>query len=250
MASSKITPEQSKEIADRIVAGESRDDLAEEFGVSASTIAKHAAKHAIKTAKPPTGTTIAEFAKRARSILWREDKSQTKKTYDAWTARVDELESEDGGGYSKNEAIVRASKEFPCLHRLFREYDVAAFDPNPGSHPKIKHFGSAKGESEMQIGDGELSYRDAIRWAMDAAGRYMNGEQVATCPCSAAFYLYKQAIESPRDFLQKVGQIEAKAEAETQEKRVARKANARQLSEIEFMLDELDAEENGDGDID
>jgi len=196
---------------------------------------------------PASASTLNEFAKRVRSVLWRKDPGSEKKTYEKWSARVKELEAE----YTKNQAIVRASKEFPCLHRLFREYDLREFDPNPESHAEVKHYGAGKlPDGSIEIGDEPQSYRDSLRWALDAAGRRLNGEEVTSAPCSAAFYLFRQAIEEPKDFLAKVSQLEVKADAETQAMRSARKASARAIAEIEAMLEELEVEEEEYGEID
>lgn len=255
MADPKLTDEQREEVARRHVAGETMDDLAKAFGVVKQTIhrickQRGAVRDPAKPA-PANAIEVTQFTKRVRSVLWRQDNGADKKTYDAWSARVAALESPDGGGYTKTQAVVRASKEFPCLHRLFREYDLTAYDPNPDSHPTIQTFGKPVTEITVMNEGIEQSYRESLRWAIDAAGEYLNtGKQPATCPCNAAFFLYRQALGEPRDFLAKLGQIEIKADVESEAIRSARKAGNRSVAEIDAMLDELDqAEERVDDEI-
>jgi hypothetical protein len=238
----KLTPEQRKEICDRFVDGELQKALAAEYGVCVGTITKVVSHAGAKRARPGFSPVngIAEFASRAKSKLWRADPGADKTQYDAWVARVAALQSEDGGRLTHSQAIVRASKEFPCLTRLFREYDVSEFDPNPESHPQIQHFGKLAPAAVVSEGK-ELSYRDSLRWAIDAAGAYLRtGKDPETCPCDAAWYLYRQAIEEPKDFLAKVGQVESKGDGESTDKRNIRKAGQRSIAEIDSMLSELE----------
>ena len=191
--------------------------------------------------KPSTGGDVIEFAKRCRSILWRQD-GKVKKSYNEWLARATELESKEGGAYTKNEALVRAAKEYPCLHRLFREYDLHEFDPNPESHPNIQYFGQKDTEESPEITcDGlEQSYRDSLRWAIDAAGAYLRTSSYpVSCPCDAAWYLFKQAIADPKDFLAKVGQVESRGDSDSDERKNLRRSGQRSVAEIESMLEEL-----------
>jgi len=247
----KLTDEQRQEIARRYVAGEKQADLGREFGVSAEAISKTCkrlgAVRPVARPDPATGSSIAEFAKRARSILWRQSSTSEKPEYDTWTKRVEELEA---GGLDRNQSVVRASKEFRCLHRLFREYDVSQFDPNPESHPTIRHFGQPAVDEEGVRNEGkQQGYRESLRWAIEAAGRHLRtGENPTSCPCDAAFYLYRQAIEEPRDFMGRLGQAESKTDADAEARRNAEKSGRRSLAEIDRMLANLteEREENGE----
>ena len=181
------------------------------------------------------GTAVAEFAKRVRSILWREDKGPEKKTYERWQARVAELEA---GDLSHNEAVVRASKEYPCLTRLFREYDVSEFDPHPEAfpvttaHEPIKNAPPSAGL--------EQSHRQNLQWAIEAAGRYIRtGISPASTPNDSAWYLYQQALDEPKDFLGRFNQVETKQSDELEEQRRARRSGQRSIEEIEEMLEML-----------
>jgi hypothetical protein len=198
-----------------------------------------------KVTKVTPATGLNEFESRVKSVLWRQDGAE-KTQYDAWKARVIELCSLEGSGYSRKQAVVQASKDFKCLTRLFREYDLSEFDPNPGSHPTVPTFGCAKEVSVVSEGK-DLSYRESLRWAIDAAGAFLRTEiGPVSCPCDAAWYLYRQAIEEPKDFLGKLGQMEAKGDMESADKRNARKQVQKSLSEMDRMLAELEGETNGE----
>jgi len=252
MADPKLTDEQCQQIAARYVAGEFQRDLAKEFGVCKQTIATTLSRLGAKRVKPVKASPrdMIEFAQRARSLLWRQDKSKEKPTYNSWKARVEALESKDGGGLTHNQAVVRASKEFPCLNRLFREYNVVDFDPNPESHPAIQHWGQpATATNPTYCENKEMSYRESLRWAIDAAGAYLRtGVQPQSCPCEAAWYLYRQAVDEPKDFLAKLGQIESKVDLEDQGKRSIQKESKRSIAEINSFLEELTQSEDSDGD--
>jgi len=249
MAVSKLTNQQRDEIAAKYAAGQTQAALAKEYGVTKKTISRTcAAKGARRPDKVTTsGSDITAFASRAKSVLWRQDGTQ-KATYESWKARVAALESPEGGRLAHSQAIVRASKEYPCLHRLFREYDLRTFDPNPESHP-IEHFGSRYTQpgyqkSSVLCEDIEQSHRDNLNWAITAAGDYLRtGREPATCPNNAAYYLYEQAKAEPKDFLSRFNQIEAKGDQESEEKRNTRKAGKRSLAELDSMLAELTPEE-------
>ena len=242
MSERKLSDEQRRNIADRYIAGESRRDLATEYSVSQTTVRKVLTTLNARRPPPPPATSrdLVEFKSRARSILWRQEHSAEKTTYKAWENRVASLASPEGGGMTENQAVIRASKEFPCLARLFREYDVSAYDPNPESHPTIQHFGRPVTMSDIVCEGKDQSYRDSLRWAIDAAGAFLRtGRNPAICPCDAAWYVYKQALDEPKDFLAKVGQIESKGDQGDESQRSARKAGNRSISEIDLMLAEL-----------
>lgn len=247
MSNARLTQGQRREIADRFVAGDEQEKLAEEFKVCKNTIVRvcrdlRALRPKLRPAKTKD---LTEFATRAKSILWRQDGGTDRKTYEAWKARVEELASKDGGGLAKNEAIVRASKEYPCLGRLFREYDVRAYDPNPESHAHIQHAGTpiAAG-SEVTCEGIDQTYRESLRWAGDAAGMTTRtGVRPSTCPCDFAWYLYEQAISDPKDFLSRVGQVEAKGDQEAADRLNAKAAGTMSIAEIDGMLAELKQEE-------
>ena len=191
---------------------------------------------------------VVEFAKRVKSVLWRQDSGKKERPkYDAWQEKVKELESKDGAGYTNNQAIVQASKDYPCLARLFREYDLSDFDPNPESHPTLKQFGKTQNTpGKVTCENKKQTYRESLRWAIDAAGAYLRtNEEPVMCPCDAAWYLYRQAIEEPKDFLGKVGQIEAKISNESEDEKNARKSGKRSIAEIDAMLSELEIENVG-----
>ncbi len=187
---------------------------------------------------------VTEFAKRVKSALWRQDTGKERPRYEAWIKKVAELESSEGAGYSHAQAIVQASKDYTCLFRLFREYDLTAFDPNPDSHPQIRKFGQPAGKnSDEVICEGKKQpYRVSLNWALDAAGTFRRtGNDPVSCPCDAAWYLYELAKDEPKDFLGKVNQVEMKGDSESEDSKNAKKSGRRSIVEIDAMLAELEA---------
>ena len=185
-----------------------------------------------------------EFIKRCRSVLWRQDGTD-KKAYEKWEARIQELVKV--AKYNVYQASVQAAKDHACLKRLFREYDVSAYDPNPGSHPMSSP--DAGSVPDIKNEEKEQSHRENLQWAIAMAGRYLRtNEEPTTTPNDAAFWLYQQACSEPKDFLAKFNQVESKGDSELDELRRSRTAGKRRIEEIESMLLELSdpAEEEGD----
>ncbi len=192
---------------------------------------------------------VTEFAKRVKSALWRQDTGKERPKYDAWVKKVVELESSEGAGYTHAQAIVQASKDYTCLFRLFREYDLSAFDPNPDSHPQIRKFGESKSKdiSEVICEGKKQPYRQSLNWALDNAGTYLRtGVEPVTCPNDIAWYLYEQAKAEPKDFLGKVNQVEMRGDSESEDVRNAKKSGRRSIAEIDMMLSELESEDDRD----
>lgn len=249
MYTHKLSTQQRDEVAAKYVSGKTYIELAKEYDVCKKTISKICAdKKAFRPDEVTTsGGDLSAFASRAKSVLWRQDGAE-KATYESWKARVEALQSPDGGRLTHNQAIVRASKEFPCLHRLFREYDLRSFDPNPDSHP-IEHFGNSYAQPGFQkpsvlCENVEQTHRDNLNWAITTAGEFLRtGREPVTCPNDAAFYLYEQAKAEPKEFLSRFNQIESKGDQESEEKRNTRIAGKRSLAELDSMLSELSSEE-------
>jgi len=248
----ELTEEQRLGVCMEYVDGETCKKIADKYGCSISTVGRIVKESKVKRSpKPPTppvasGSTVKKFTSRARSILWRQEGGRGKKMYKEWKDRVDWLMSESGGGYNEKQAVVRASKEYPCLTKLFREYDVSDFDPNPESHAHIDHTISAAKTSYDGIVCKKVtqSYRDSLRWAIDAAGTKLRTSVLpAECPNDTAFYLFRQAIEEPKDFMQKVSQMELKVDKEDEIRQNARKDAKRSIEEISDYLEELELEE-------
>ncbi len=190
---------------------------------------------------------LLEFSSRCRKVLWRQGSGKERRKYDEWEMRVKELEG--AGGFSHGEAVVCASKDFPCLYKLFREYDVRDFDKNTESHPGIQHFGEVAQSVidqdkmiEVVILDKEMTYRENLEWAMSAAGEFLRlKKHPGLCPNNNAWFLYDMARENPKDFLMRVGQSEAKST--DGDERASKRAGQRSITELSTMLDELDQEE-------
>lgn len=242
----ELTDEQRDVVCEDYLDGKTRAWIANKFDCSITTVGRILAIREIeqpkKKRKPKAGNAIKQFSSRVKSTLWRQDHDH--KTYNSWQERVDWLSSKAGGGYTKSQAVVRASKEFPCLERFFREYDVSEYDPNPESHAHIDHGNGAGDFSDMVCENAPQSYRENIRWAMDAAGAKIRlGAHPATCPNDQAFYLYRQAIEEPKDFLAKMNQLELKTDNEEKNRQNLRSNSKRSIEEIKSYLEELETEE-------
>jgi len=83
----------------------------------------------------------------------------------------------------------------------------------------------------------EQTYLDDLRWAKTAAGRFMRTKvKPVRCPNDSAWYLYKQALNDPRDFLTRVGQIESKGDVASVEERDLSRFNKKSVKEINDML--------------
>ncbi len=242
---SKLSDEQKIEIIKRWKAGEPTAVICKDYGICASTVdtmCKRTGARRPEKKITQTGT-LNEFAKRVRSVLWHQDIGSNKVSYDKWEARVKELQSADGAAYSRGQALVCASKEFPCLYRLFREYDLASYDPNPESHPMIKHYGLVANVKEVHCENKEMSHRDNLNWAIAAAGEFLRtGKMPSICPNNAAWYLFIQAREEPKEFLSRFNQIESKSDDGVQQ-RQARQFGQRSIQELEAMLKELTTDE-------
>lgn len=144
------------------------------------------------------------------------------------------------GGMNPHQAIVQASKDFPCLKQLFREYNVGANDPHPESHPDIQHFGQPAPMGSIENEEHELSHRENLAWAIDTAGKTLRtGEEPTSCPNDAAYYLYRQACDDPKDFFGKFTQVDIRGGDEQEEQRLARKSGERSIEDINKMLDTL-----------
>ena len=241
----KLSDAEADEIVKRYIDGETQVSLAHEFSVQPLIISRLCQSRQAK--RPALARQLKddlnEFRSRCRSVLWRQNQIE-KVEYKKWEARIAELESETGGNYTANQALVRASKEFPCLHRLFREYDLAQHDPNPESHANIQYFGQPKKpDGEIVNEHKEQSHRDNLNWAISAAGEHLRTNACpVSCPNDSAFYLYEQAIREPKEFLSRFNQIEGKGDSNEEGRKSSAKASKRSIAEINQMLEELNLE--------
>jgi hypothetical protein len=89
-------------------------------------------------------------------------------------------------------------------------------------------------EAEIVSENRAQSHRENLAWAIDAAGRHLRtGEAPQIVPNNAAFFLYKQAIDEPKDFLTKVNQLELKR---TEQQNTHKKACEKTIAEIDDIL--------------
>jgi hypothetical protein len=188
---------------------------------------------------PPAA--MKEFRKRARSILWRQD-GKDKKVYDRFERLIQEFIKD--GAMTPDQAVVEAAKDFQCLKKLFREFDVVEYDPHPESHPDTPAPEKER-KSTIRNEGKELSYRENISWALTAAGEYLRKDiEPKSCPNDQAYFLFIQAKEQPKEFMQRLGQVESKGDDGREKTRLARKSSRRAAEEIDVMLAELETYES------
>jgi hypothetical protein len=186
-------------------------------------------------------SSIEEFTIRAKSILLREDRGE--QLHAQWRDKIDAIRSE---GMNQKKATVLASEDFLCLTRLLKEYSFNDIYVNRPAD--ARRNGTLLGSTVAFIKPGavvcegiEQSHRANLRWAIDQAGAFLRTMQSpGSCPNDAAWWLYRQAIEEPKDFLAKYNQIEGKCDDEQETLRKARHSGERSIAEIDRMLDALE----------
>ena len=242
----RLTDEQKAEAVARWQAGETYESLARCFGVSQTSIVNYVKRSGVKRNPKPKkipATSVAEFTKRCRKILWRSNR----KDYEAWETKWMGLM--DKSGYTKDQAVVQASKEFPKLQQLYMEYELKEFDPNPESHPEIRHCGDPMSLDGIELEGRDLSFRGNLNWAITAAGEYLRTSKLpVSTPNDAAFYLFKQACEAPKDFLQKFTQVEVKVDDESLACKRSKESGKKTIAELNEMLDTLTEEREDEED--
>lgn len=249
MADPKLSDNDRRMIAARVDNGETRTELAKEYGVAFSTIRKAIEKvQAGKVPRPGMPpVSINEFKSRAHKILWRlnpgikEDKVQ----YNRWEKMVGELKKD--GKMTEPQAVVQASKSFDALKPLFATCDVSALDPHPGSHADIVHYGKDANRPMIKCLKKTLSNRENLIWAIEAAGeeRSPEGGPPTECPNWAAYFLYLQALTDPNGFtgkyLSTVGRVDGEEGDESM-----RKSGRRSIAELNEMLETLNQKPEGE----
>lgn len=189
-------------------------------------------------------TSIEEFSHRAKSILLREDRGA--QLHAQWRDKIDAGRDQD---MTNKKATVLASEDFLCLTRLLTEYDFNDVYTKAvyGNPIKPQRSGTVAGalygtlKSKAVGCEGiDQSHRENLRWAIGEAGKFLRTNQNPTsCPNDAAWWLYRQAIEEPKDFLGRYNQVEAKCDDEAEALRKARHSGEQSIAEIDQMLDAL-----------
>ncbi len=176
------------------------------------------------------------FEHRVKSLLWGRKKGpkNDRPDYIRWENLVKELQEEEG--VNRRQAIVNASLTFDCLSVIIADYNLSQYGvPNTSINAEVTVSVSSR--------DVKQSYRENLRWAHDAAGKFMRiKEEPDDCPNDAAYYLYQQAIQDPKDFLGKVGQVEVKASSQEEIEENDRKQATKSIEEIDEMLATLEKE--------
>ena len=247
MADAKLSDNERLMIAARVDNGETRTELAKEYGVAFSTIRKAIEK--VQAGKVPTPgappVSINDFRKRAHKLLWRANSGKEKVQYDKWQALVEELKKD--GKMSAHQAIIQASKSFDVLKPLFATCDVNALDPYPGSHTDIVHYGKDADRPTIKCLNKVLSNRENLAWAIEAAGeeRSPEGDPPAETPNWTAYYMYLQALTDPSAFTGKYLSTIGKVDGEEGDENM-RKSGRRSISELNEMLETLNQKPEGE----
>lgn len=96
-----------------------------------------------------------------------------------------------------------------------------------------------EGKKTTTIENKEQSYRDNLKWAIDAAGHTLRTKKKPkSCPNNSAWFLYKQALEEPKDFLTKVGQVESKLDDSERDREFIRSTKY-SIEEINSFLERM-----------
>ncbi len=201
-----------------------------------------AAEEKIRDEKSVLKTSMDEFGKKARSILWSQEQGKDRPTYDLWQSLVRKMVD---GGLSKPQAVVQASKGFLCLSELFIEYDTSRSDPDPGYCP-VKTNGNVS-KAEIACEDKEQTHRENLTWAIEAAGKFLRtGKAPSAAPNNAAYFLFQQACDEPKDFLSRFTQVDMKAGDTGEEAALMMRTSDRSIKEIDEMLDTLEKKKERD----
>ncbi len=257
---SKLTIAEIYDIHCKRQAGMSRGKLAAYYDVSESAIRRYekrieikikkegleklrieveaviAETEKIRDKKSAIKTSMDEFAKKARSILWSQEQGKDRPTYDLWQSLVRKMVK---GGLSKPSAVVQASKGFLCLSELFTEYDTSRSDPDPGYCP-VRTNGNVS-KAEIACEDKEQTHRENLTWAIEAAGKFLRtGKSPSAAPNDAAYFLFRQACDDPKDFLSRFTQVDMKAGDTGEEAALMMRTSDRSIKEIDEMLDTLE----------
>ncbi len=188
------------------------------------------------------GTSIERFEVEAKKLLWAKSHTKGNKhpDYDAWKTRIAEVTSQKK--ISRLEAVLIASKECTCLAPLMNEYDFESYGIVGSPNIKEGHIG-------IVCLNEELSYRDNLRWALGAAGEMQRSRvPPIECPNNSAWYLYTQAIQDPKDFLQRLGQVESKVLESERESEDTKRQSKRSILELDEQLATLEEEKEEESD--
>lgn len=166
------------------------------------------------------------FFKAARNAIG-EKNSYEMSSYDR---DVDQLVN---SGMPKSRAYVAAAREYPAAVPLIEKHGVGGYDPIKGSKKAKK---SSQSKDVIKSEGIEQSFHENLAWALDSVGRYhREGKEPDTCPNDAAYFLYYQGLNDPKDFMAKA----ASAAAKRKEDGAERKSADRSIDELDRMLKSL-----------
>ncbi len=249
----KLNVHQRIAVVEQWQRGTAQNRLAAEYGVAVATITKIINDAGLKRYgdEPDLLSDLeepkkelsqyAKFVRDAKEIL----RAQTfdGKGVDSHTTWMNWVESLQSEGFTRPQAVVQGSKAFACLRLLYMKYDIWDFDIKPDSHPDVKHKRDMKESEKSKVvpNEGrELSYRENIRWAAAAAGRWFREKkQPESTPNDTAWFLYVMAQDAPKDFGAKLSQVESKDIGEGEDERLIKREGLRMIKQLDDMLEEL-----------
>jgi hypothetical protein len=148
----------------------------------------------------------------------------------------------------QREEVVRRWLEGESAKKLAENFDTTAATItkvlNKAKAIRVPSIANPSTQTNLptECADKEQSYRENLRWAIDAAGEFhRTGKRPAICPNNSAWYLFIQATKDPKDFLGKIGQIESKGEDDSDKE--LRTSTQHSIEEINTFLEELLQEE-------
>jgi len=142
--------------------------------------------------------------------------------------------------YTINDAVKQLSTTEARLSSLlllckYKDPDIK-YSLNP--HVPINVVGPPPEATVKSLGI-EQPYRVNLMWALEAAGNNLRtGKKPDTCPNNSAFFLYKQALDNPKEFSSKLCQIEAKR---TEHGQPLKQSTAKSIAEIDFALSMIES---------
>ncbi len=254
MVARKLSIDQRLAIVDKWQQGTPLTTLAVEYGVTVTTITKHVKLSGLRRLKnndvsigpdqieeKKELTQYAKFAAEAKDVLRAQEfDGKGVDAHTTWTNWVEILQHE---GFTRQQAVVTGSKGFACLRRLYMKYDVYEHDTKPDSHPDVKHkrdLRESKAKKTIPCEDRELSYRDNIRWAVEAAGHWLRtGKDPEITPNDTAWFLFCMAREEPKDVMSKINQVEARDPGDDEDDRQTRREGKRMIAQLDEMIGEM-----------
>jgi hypothetical protein len=145
------------------------------------------------------------------------------------------------------EQIAEMQKRYAAgetISELVRAYGKCRATVQRWCGPVLLNVDKPKQEKRVLSEGIEQTYRENLRWALNAAGEFaLTGLRPDTCPNHSAWFLYTQAVDEPKDFMAKVAQMESKVDVSEEEQEMKR-GSRKTIEEIHQLLESV-GKENG-----